>query len=131
MSRVVLDASVLLAILNDEPGAEKFSKQSDLLESATISAVNVGEAYSKLVSLGIDPEDAWEAVIAPIPDIVAYDTDQAKTTGQLIRSTRSLGLSFGDRACLALAIALKAPVYTADHAWKSLKVDVAVHLIRR
>ena len=36
--------------------------------------------------------------------------------------TRALGLSLGDRACLALGLALKAPVYTADKSWKKLKV---------
>ena len=35
--------------------------------------------------------------------------------------TRSLALSFRDRACLALALILKAPVYTADKSWKNLK----------
>ena len=131
MNKIVLDASVLLAILNDEPGAEKFTRQSDLLESATMSSVNVAESYSKLVGSGIDPDDAWEAVTAPIPQIVGFDSNQAEITGRLIPLTRSRGLSLGDRACLALAIFLKAPVYTTDHAWKNLKVGVAVHVIRR
>lgn len=131
MNKIVLDASVLLMVLNEEPGAEKFTRQSDLLERATMSSVNVAEAYSKLVGLGIDPNDAWEAVTAPIPEIVAFDTNQAEITGRLISLTRSVGLSLGDRACLALAISLKAPVYTADRAWKNLRVGIAVHVIRR
>lgn len=131
MNKIVLDASVLLAILNGEPGAEKFTKESELLESATISSVNVAESYSKLVGSGIDPDDAWEAVTAPIPEIVEFDTHQAELTGRLIAMTRSAGLSLGDRACLALALSLKAPVYTADRVWKNLKVGIAVHVIRR
>jgi len=79
---------------------------------------------------GIGPEDAWEAVLAPIPEIFDFDKEQAKTVGWLQPQTRSLGLSLGDRACLALAIALKAPVYTADRAWKNLKLKIAVHVIR-
>ena len=130
MNRIVLDASALLAILQGEPGSEVFSKQFDLLERATMSAVNIAEAYSKLVVLGIDPVDAWESVTAPIPEIAAFDTDQAKITGRLVSRTRALGLSLGDRACLSLGIALKAPVYTADKAWKDLKVGVAIHVIR-
>lgn len=130
MNRVVLDSSALLAILNQEPGAEVFARQFGLLESATMSAVNVAEVYGKLVARGIGAEDAWEAVLAPIPEIFDFDKEQAKTAGWLQPQTRSLGISLGDRACLALAIALKAPVYTADRAWKNLKLKIAVHVIR-
>lgn len=130
MNRIVLDTSALLAILHGEPGAELFTRQFDLLEKTTMSAVNIAEAYGKLVGLGIGSEDAWEAVIAPIPEILDFDPEQAKIAGGLLPKTRSLGLSLGDRACLALAIALKAPVYTADRAWKSLSLGIAIHIIR-
>jgi ribonuclease VapC len=126
----VLDASALLAILHEEPGAEILKQQFDLLESATMSAVNVAEAYGKLIGLGIGPEDAWEAVIAPVPEILEFDTEQAKIAGSLVPQTRSLGLSLGDRACLALGIVLNAPVYTADRAWRDLKLRISIHVIR-
>jgi ribonuclease VapC len=128
VSRIVLDASALLAVLHDEPGAEIFSQQSDLLENAMVSAVNVAEAHGKLVGLGIATDDAWEAVIAPANEIVVFDAQQARIAGGL--QTRALGLSLGDRACLALGIVLKAPVYTADRAWKGLKLGVPIHVIR-
>ena len=130
MSRIVLDASALLAVLHDEPGAEIFSQQLDLLENAVVSAVNVAEAHGKLVGLGIAADDAWDAVIAPANEIVVFDAQQARIAGGLRRQTRALGLSLGDRACLALGIALKAPVYTADRAWKGLKLGVPIHVIR-
>jgi PIN domain nuclease of toxin-antitoxin system len=41
-----------------------------------------------------------------------------------------LGLSLGDRACLALALELNAPVYTADRAWKNLNLGIRIHVIR-
>lgn len=129
MNRIVLDSSALLAILHEEPGAEIFARQFDLLESAAMSAVNVAEAYGKLVGQGIGTGDAWEAVTA-VPEIVPFDAEQAKIAGGLVRKTRSLGLSLGDRACLALAIVLKAPVYTADRAWKDLKLGIAIQVIR-
>lgn len=130
MSRIVLDTSALLAILHDEPGAEVFTQQLDLLESATMSTVSIAEAYGKLVGSGIGSEDAWQAVIAPIPETVNFDTEQAKIAGRLLLQTRSLGLSLGERACLALGIALKAPIYTADRAWKRLRLGVPIHVIR-
>jgi len=126
----VLDTSALLAILHEEPGAEIFTQQFDLLENASMSSVNVAEVYGKLVGQGIGSDDAWEAVIGPIPDIVDFDKEQAKIAGWLLPQTRSLGLSLGDRACLALGVALKAPVYTADRAWKGLSLEVAIHVIR-
>jgi PIN domain nuclease of toxin-antitoxin system len=48
----------------------------------------------------------------------------------LISVTGRHGLSLGDRSCLALAIALKAPVYTTEQAWRNLKVGVPIHVIR-
>jgi ribonuclease VapC len=126
----VLDSSALLAILHEEPGAEIFMRQFDLLENASMSTVNVAEAHGKLVGRGIDSEDAWEAVIGPVPEIIDFDSKQAKIAGGLLRQTRSIGLSLGDRACLALGIALKAPIYTADRAWKNLSVGVLIHVIR-
>jgi ribonuclease VapC len=130
VNKVVLDASALLAILHNERGAEVFTQRFGLLESAAMSAVNIAEAHSKLVGEGIASEDAWEAVTAPIPEIVDFDKDQAKTVGVLLPQTRSKGLSLGDRACLALGLALRAPVYTADQSWKNLRLGVEIHVIR-
>jgi ribonuclease VapC len=130
VNKIVLDASVLIAILNGEPGMEIFTKQPALLANATMSAVNVGEVYSKLVGLGTDPNEAWQNVTALIPEVVAFDTDQAEITGRLMALTRSRGLSLGDRACLSLGISLKAAVYTTDRAWKGLRAGIAIHVIR-
>jgi PIN domain nuclease of toxin-antitoxin system len=130
VNRIVLDTSALLAILNEETGAEIFTQQFELLSNATMSAVNISEAYGKLLGRGIKAEDAWEAVTAPVLEIVDFDTEQAKIAGWLQPQTRSLGLSLGDRACLALGMALKAPVYTADRAWKKLRLEVSIQVIR-
>jgi PIN domain nuclease of toxin-antitoxin system len=48
----------------------------------------------------------------------------------LIATTAKYGLSLGDRSCLALAIALKAPVYTTEQSWRNLKLGVPIHVIR-
>ena len=128
MNSIVLDASALLAVLNREPGAEKLTSQ--LLSAATSSTVNLAEVQSKLVSRGIKPDEAWEATISPIRESAVFTDEQAKIAGSLIARTSAFGLSLGDRACLALGIALKAPVYTADRSWKNLKLGVRIHLVR-
>jgi len=128
VSRIVLDASALFAVLNGEAGAEKLTPQ--LLNAATSSTVNLAEVQSKLVRRGIDPEDAWEATLSLIREAADFTTEQAKIAGSLAAQTSALGLSLGDRACLALGIALKAPVYTADRVWKDLKIGVRIHVVR-
>jgi ribonuclease VapC len=128
MNKIVLDASALLAVLNRESGAEKLTPE--LLSTTTCSTVNLAEVQAKLVSRGLLPRDAWEATLSPILDAAAFTAEHAETAGNLITETRALGLSLGDRACLALGIALKAPVYTADRSWKTLKLGVPIRVIR-
>jgi PIN domain nuclease of toxin-antitoxin system len=100
-----------------------------MLSTATSSTVNLAEVQGKLVSLGLAPGEAWEATLSPIREVTAFTAEHAEAAGNLITKTR-LGLSLGDRACLALGIVLKAPVYTADKSWKKLKLGVPIHLIR-
>jgi ribonuclease VapC len=128
MNKVVLDASAILALLNDEPGAEKITPE--LLSRATTSAVNLAEVQTILVREGGDPDESWALAVDPISDVEPFTAEQARIAGTLIQKTRSLGLSLGDRACLALAIALDAPVYTTDQLWRKLKLGVPIHVLR-
>ena len=128
MSKIVLDASALLALLNQEQGAQKLTPE--LLREATSSTVNLAEVQTKLVREGADPDEAWELALAPIAEVESFSSEQAKIAGTLVKETRSLGLSLGDRACLALAIMLKAPVYTTDRDWKNLKLGIRIHALR-
>lgn len=128
MNRIVLDASAILAVLSGEPGAEKLTP--DLLAHAVGGTVNLAEVQTKLVSRGWTSEQAWEDATSPIREVLPFDEEQARIAGDLVTHTRHLGLSLGDRACLALGIALKVPVYTAEKAWKKVKVGVRVHVIR-
>jgi PIN domain nuclease of toxin-antitoxin system len=128
MNKVVLDASAILALLNDEPGAEKIT--AELLSRATTSAVNLAEVQTILVREGGDPDESWALAVDPIPEVEPFTAEQARIAGTLIQKTRSLGLSLGDRACLALAIALDAPVYTTDQLWRKLKLGIPIHVLR-
>ena len=128
MNKIVLDASAMLAVLNRERGADKLTPE--MLSTATSSTVNLAEVQGKLVSMGLTPGDAWEATLSPIREATAFTAEHAEAAGNLITKTRRLGLSLGDRACLALAIVLKAPVYTADKSWKKLKLGVPIPLIQ-
>lgn len=62
--------------------------------------------------------------------LVELSAEQADVAGELQRGTRELGLSLGDRACLALGIARSETVFTADQAWQRLRLGVAIEVIR-
>lgn len=128
MNSIVLDSSALLAILNREPGAEKLTPE--ILMKATCSTVSLAEVHSKLVSRGIAEGDAWTAASSALEEPQPFTSEHARLAGGLISSSKSLGLSLGDRACLALGIHLSARVYTADRAWKKLKLPLEIHVIR-
>ncbi len=96
-----------------------------------MSTVNLAEVQGKLVSNGIASDQAWEAILSAIHAGLWLIHEQAKLAESLRRmQTRSLGLSLGDRACLALGVVLKAPVYTADRRWANLKLGIRIHIIR-
>src|SRR4051794_36200422 len=94
------------------------------------STVNLAEVHSKLVNSGVEPARAWEVATATIREFVSFTIEQARLAGSLVPHTRALGLSLGDRACLALGLELNAPVYTADRSWKALKLGIPIHVIR-
>ena len=128
MNKIVLDASAILTIILKEPGHEKLTPE--LLTSAVGSTVNLAEVQTKLLLGGWTSDEAWEDASSPFEEILPFDEEQAKLAGDLVMQTRQLGLSLGDRACLALGMVLKAPVYTADKTWKKLKLRVRIHVIR-
>ncbi len=102
----------------------------ELLSIAACSTVNLAEVQTKLVSEGGNPDEAWEDTLSPIREAMPFTDEQARIAGSLVAHTRSWGLSLGDRACLALGIVLKAPIYTADKTWRNLKLGVRIHVIR-
>lgn len=127
MKETVLDATAVLAVLNDEPGA---AKVAPLLPRAVLSSVNLAEVVSKLADAGI-PEKSIHMVIAELGiTVIPFDEQLAFSTGFLRLTTSDYGLSLGDRACLALGKYLHRPVLTADRMWSALKLDVTIQLIR-
>ncbi|MBI3776080.1 MAG: type II toxin-antitoxin system VapC family toxin [Gammaproteobacteria bacterium] len=118
MSEYLLDASALLALLHREPGEKKVA---ETIANATICTVNLAEVIGKLQDTGIPNEAAQTAVETLGLRVVAFDQAMAFEAGRLRVLTRALGLSLGDRACLAAGIVLELPVLTADREWLKLK----------
>jgi ribonuclease VapC len=129
----VLDASAFLAYLHGEAGAEVVA--AALAQGAAISIVNLTEVLSKLAEVGRDPEEALMRMrgaglldgLLTIFPLIEQDALRAAAWRPL---TRELGLSLGDRCCLALAQRLGLPALTADRSWATADLRVAVTLIR-
>lgn len=128
MSDVVLDASSILAVLNEESGAARV--EAAIRAGAAVSTVNLSEVIAKLADSGLDEEAVREALGNVQMAVVSFDDDLAYRAGLLRPLTRGVGLSFGDRACLALAQRLGLPAMTADRAWSDLAVGVTIEVIR-
>jgi ribonuclease VapC len=126
--KVVLDASALLALLSDEAGSA--SVQAAIQDGACMSAVNAAEVHGKLCDSGVPSRVAAEIISELGIEIVDFDVEQAFLAGSLKKETKSIGLSLGDRACLALAQKLEAPAFTSDRAWMNLSIGIEIRLIR-
>ena len=125
MTACVLDASAVFAFYYGEKGGEVLAP---LLGSALISSVNFSEVEAKLIDLELAYDQELSAAL--FKEIVPFDLPQAKGAAGLIKLTRPFGLSFGDRACLALALSKGLPVYTADRIWSKLNLPIKIHLLR-
>ncbi len=123
---VVLDASALLALLYDEPGAAVVKADID---HAVISSVNLSEVVAKLTESSTVEESKALVASLGLP-VIAFDEVQAHAAGALRPLTRVAGLSLGDRACLACAQGLGATILTTDRAWKNLTVGLRIRVIR-
>ena len=125
MTRVI-DSSAILALIFLEKGAEKVSP---ILEGSLISTVNVAEVFTKLAEKGLLTKERISDFYQLGLQIENLDTEQALKAAELRLPTKKLGLSLGDRCCLALAIVRGARVVTADRSWSKFKL-CEVHVIR-
>lgn len=126
--QVVLDASAFLALLHKETGYAEVEK---VLPYAIMSAVNLSEVIAVLINIGITTDEAGDIASEFINEIIPFDARQASEAAFLRKETKPHGLSFGDRACIALAQQRQLEVLTADKAWGKLKIrDLKIHVIR-
>jgi ribonuclease VapC len=124
---IVLDASALLAVFQDEPGAERVI---EVLDEAVIGPVNLAEVAASLVAKGRSESQARAALRAIACPVAEVDEEVSLDAGFLRRMTDAAGLSLGDRFCLAHARRLGVPAMTADRSWlkiaESCRVEVTL-----
>ncbi len=129
MTRIVLDASALLAMLLGERGGDRVKA---MLDGALLSVVNLAEIVSYYAKLGASRGDI-EAMLRPLPiRVVPVEAALSYEAGMLRKLTVQGGLSLGDRYCLALAKRENVPALTAERRWPDIAAAacVAVELIR-
>jgi PIN domain nuclease of toxin-antitoxin system len=124
----ILDASAVIALMAREPGAERV-RELVRSGSAGISTVNASEVASKLVARGAKPKAAEYQCRSMGLEFIAVDAAIAFAAAALLPLTSALGLSLGDRICLATAATCGVPAVTADRAWAKL-TGIAVEVIR-
>lgn len=127
-NKVVLDASALLCLLNDEPGADLVA---EVLTRCVVGTANLAEVVSKLRERGVSLDKVREALGGLHLDVRPLSPAQALIIGDLRSATKSLSLSLGDRACLALAMDLQAEMFTTDADLASVDVGINITDVRR
>lgn len=123
----VLDASAVLCLLQEEKGAERVARA---LPAAVIGAVNYAEVVGKLVESGIDGATADGLMDTLQLKVIPFDRIQARLAGALRATTRKLGLSLGDRACLALAAVESATALTCERVWTKFEAPCKIEALR-
>jgi PIN domain nuclease of toxin-antitoxin system len=125
---VLLDASALLAAVNEEPGGQRVA---ECLDDAAVSAVNLAEVATKLRDFGWQAAELSALVDELQLEVLPFEERDALASAALRKPTRNLGLSLADRACLATAQRTGYPVLTADKAWSRVKLrGVGIEIVR-
>jgi len=124
----VLDASAVLALVHDEPGANQVA---NALPGSTLSAVNLAEVVGKLVDADVEAQQLRTLLVSAGVTIEPFGGDDAELAGALRSVVGGRALSLGDRCCLAVAVRSDPPeVLTGDRAWAELDLPVRVVLFR-
>jgi ribonuclease VapC len=125
----VLDTSAILALIKNEAGSDIVMAA---LNDAVVSTANVAEVFS-YAARNNWPTKVADAFMAHRGlSIAPLSLEEAALAGTMAASTRTAGLSLGDRCCLALAKLRGIPALTADRPWSQFagSLGVTIELIR-
>lgn len=121
-ARFVLDSSALIALVHGDPGADVVQAA---IGASVISAVNLSESIARLIRLGSEPRLVERYIRGLALEVVPWDEELAWTSRDLSPLAWTHGISFADRACLALARHLGLAALTSDAEWKELDLQIS------
>lgn len=121
----VVDASVVLAWLQDERGADQ---AEPMLMEGSIGAANWSEVLQKARQHGAPAAIVARLLASFGLSVVDVTAGDAEIAADLWRQGSPLSLA--DRLCLALGRRMGVPVATADKAWAGVKGGPGVIVIR-
>jgi PIN domain nuclease of toxin-antitoxin system len=127
MTSVLLDASALIAMMLRERGGDVVARH---LEGAAVSTVNLSEVYGKSFRWNLPLATTIEQVKGLPISVVPFLEDDAVVAASLVPVAKPLGLSFADRACLAVGMNRGLTVLTGDRRWKDAGIDVKLKFFR-
>jgi ribonuclease VapC len=117
----------VVAVLNSEPGADVVL---GAIAGAFISAVNYSEVLKKTIERCQTTGPIAALLQSYSVEIVPFDQTLAVASAELFPATKAHGMSFADRACLALGIQRKLLVLTSERKMRIPALPVKVKLIR-
>lgn len=127
VSEFVLDASAVIGVLRNEPGADYVVERG---RGALISSVNVAEVIFHPDVAHANLERVEALFRAMHLREVPFDRQQAETLALIHPRTLGSSVGFADRACMALAMQQGIPALTGDRDWVKHDVGVAIELFR-
>ena len=93
----LLDASALLALILNEPGADRVQA---VLDDSQVLGINAAEVARKLFSKGLSHDEVAEVIngLNLETDEQDFSIQQAMCVGAVAAANRKIGLSIGDEA---------------------------------
>ena len=120
----------MLVLIQGETGWKRVAQAMENGAEILVSSVNLAEVGTKLVRGDRTPAQVHIGLEPFFQYVVSFSQEHALYTAEISRQTKPLGLSLGDRACLALAAERQAKVLTADRAWTKLQIGVEIEALR-
>ena len=125
--KAVVDTSVVIAYLLEEPGGDWLDKAVDA--ESVMSEFNLAEVVRRQMRDGVSPENALRVASTIGLDFVPFNQVIIAEMAKIFPFEKRANLSLADCACLATAKNLRLPALTADKAWAEIAGEVGVEVV--
>lgn len=125
---IVLDSSAVLAVIQQEKGADRVRAA---FAQGVISMASLAEVLSKTAQWGLDLSGAYARILAFGLEIHPVEEEHAVIAAEIFSlAPRTLDLSLGDRLCIALAMTLRCELLTGDRGMAQYNAGIPITSFR-